>query len=124
MVAPFREANFAAHKTLFNVNFHAAVLLTKFALPHLEKTKGNIVYISSVGCKEDFDTETIKDSMHSSVARSATVPTNSSYNASKAALTQFARTLALEEAPRGIRVNVINPGATATPLLQASAVNR
>ena len=34
-----------------NLNFMASVLLTKYALPHLEKTKGTIIYTSSIFCK-------------------------------------------------------------------------
>ena len=43
------------------------------------------------------------------------------YSASKAALRQFARVWAAELAPRGIRVNVITPGATDTPGLRGIA---
>ena len=31
----------------FNINYFCPVVMTKEALPHLEKTKGNIVYVSS-----------------------------------------------------------------------------
>ena len=41
----------------------------------------------------------------------------SNYNASKAALSHMARTIALEEAPNGIRVNMVCPGFTATEAL-------
>ncbi|MEZ2720107.1 2,3-dihydro-2,3-dihydroxybenzoate dehydrogenase [Paenalcaligenes hominis] len=43
----------------------------------------------------------------------------SAYAASKAATTQFARCLALELAPLGIRVNSVSPGSTDTPMQQA-----
>ncbi len=33
------------------------------------------------------------------------------YSASKAALTSLAKTTAIEEAPNGVRVNIISPGA-------------
>ena len=36
----------------FNLNFFCPVVMTKEALPHLEKTKGNIVYVSSIISKE------------------------------------------------------------------------
>jgi 2,3-dihydro-2,3-dihydroxybenzoate dehydrogenase len=42
---------------------------------------------------------------------------NTAYSASKAALTQAARCMALELAPHGITVNTISPGSTATPML-------
>jgi 3alpha(or 20beta)-hydroxysteroid dehydrogenase len=40
----------------------------------------------------------------------------SAYRASKAALKAFVEVLALELAPHGVRVNVLTPGAFATPL--------
>ncbi len=50
-----------------------------------------------------------------SVAGSTGAPAFSVYGASKAAIRAFARGWALELAPRRIRVNVLAPGATATP---------
>ena len=38
------------------------------------------------------------------------------YNASKAAVIQLSKSLAMEWAPRGVRVNAISPGYTATPM--------
>jgi NAD(P)-dependent dehydrogenase (short-subunit alcohol dehydrogenase family) len=38
------------------------------------------------------------------------------YNASKAAVIHLSKSLAMEWAPRGIRVNAISPGYTATPM--------
>ncbi|MFF5228260.1 SDR family NAD(P)-dependent oxidoreductase [Dactylosporangium sp. NPDC000521] len=43
-------------------------------------------------------------------------PDWSSYNASKAAVSMLAETLAVEWAPRGVRVNAIGPTATLTPV--------
>ncbi|HCT77762.1 MAG TPA: 2,3-dihydro-2,3-dihydroxybenzoate dehydrogenase [Micromonosporaceae bacterium] len=43
------------------------------------------------------------------------------YAASKAAATMFTKSLGLELAPHGIRCNVIAPGSTDTPMLQAMA---
>jgi NAD(P)-dependent dehydrogenase (short-subunit alcohol dehydrogenase family) len=43
-------------------------------------------------------------------------PRESLYRASKAGLKAFAEVLAIELAPHSIRVNVLTPGATATPL--------
>src|SRR5262249_20982929 len=42
---------------------------------------------------------------------------NTAYSASKAALIQAARCMALELAPHGVTVNTISPGSTATPML-------
>ncbi|WP_194835805.1 glucose 1-dehydrogenase [Nocardia sp. XZ_19_369] len=43
------------------------------------------------------------------------------YSATKAAVHNLARTLAAELAPRGIRVNSVSPGYTATPAFEAEA---
>ena len=41
------------------------------------------------------------------------------YSASKAAASQFTRSLGLELGPSGIRCNVVNPGTTLTPMLRS-----
>ncbi|MDU3196985.1 MAG: SDR family oxidoreductase [Corynebacterium kroppenstedtii] len=41
-----------------------------------------------------------------------------SYGASKAAITAWARNLGLECAPHGVRVNIVSPGSTDTPMLR------
>lgn len=50
-----------------------------------------------------------------STAGSKGTPLFSVYSASKAAVRNFARSWIRELAPRGIRVNVLSPGATSTP---------
>ena len=42
------------------------------------------------------------------------------YCASKAALTQLAKTMALEEAPNGVRVNVISPAGIVTEMFHTA----
>ena len=44
---------------------------------------------------------------------------NAAYLASKGAVTSLARTMAVDHAPEGIRVNAIVPGAIRTPLLES-----
>lgn len=56
-----------------------------------------------------------------STAASTGIPAFSVYSASKAAVRNLARAWCLELAPRGIRVNVLAPGATATPGLHGLA---
>jgi 2,3-dihydro-2,3-dihydroxybenzoate dehydrogenase len=51
------------------------------------------------------------------VGRSVVRPNNTAYSASKAALIQAARCLALELGAHGITVNTISPGSTATEML-------
>ena len=43
------------------------------------------------------------------------IPMDAAYTASKAAIEQMTRTWAAEYGPRGVRVNTVAPGATATP---------
>ncbi|MEU2507633.1 SDR family NAD(P)-dependent oxidoreductase [Streptomyces sp. NPDC007863] len=65
------------------------------ALPHLADSAGAIVVIGSVNAEASFG--------------------DHAYSAAKAALGSFTRTLAAEAAPKGVRVNQINPGTIATP---------
>jgi NAD(P)-dependent dehydrogenase (short-subunit alcohol dehydrogenase family) len=44
------------------------------------------------------------------------LPNSSVYTATKAAVASLARSLALELAPRGIRLNIVNPGPIETPI--------
>ncbi len=46
--ATAREIDESLLKDTLDLNLVSNVLLTKHALPHLEKTKGNIAFISSV----------------------------------------------------------------------------
>jgi NAD(P)-dependent dehydrogenase (short-subunit alcohol dehydrogenase family) len=52
-----------------------------------------------------------------SIANVKGMPGNTAYGAAKAALRSFARTLAAELLPRGIRVNAVTPGPIDTPIL-------
>jgi meso-butanediol dehydrogenase/(S,S)-butanediol dehydrogenase/diacetyl reductase len=75
------------------------IALCKAALPHLVKTKGNIINISSAN------------------ARSVHVPSQGRtiYGGCKAGLEHFTRNLAVDVGAAGVRVNVLGPGATITP---------
>jgi NAD(P)-dependent dehydrogenase (short-subunit alcohol dehydrogenase family) len=55
--------------------------------------------------------------MVSSIRSSGARPGVSAYAATKAAVNQLARVAAYELAPHGIRVNVLSPGMTVTPLV-------
>lgn len=60
--------------------------------------------------------------MISSIASSYSTISNSLYAASKGAIESFVRVLALELAPRKIRVNAIRPGMVETPILESYAL--
>lgn len=76
---------------VMNTNIRAIYYLTMLAVPHLIKTEGSIVNISSVNGIRSF-------------------PGVLAYNLSKAAVDQFTRCVALELAPKKVRVNSVNPG--------------
>ncbi|HLL18566.1 MAG TPA: SDR family NAD(P)-dependent oxidoreductase [Rubrivivax sp.] len=58
----------------------------------------------------------------SSVNGTLTIPTIASYNASKGAINQLTRVMALSLADQGIRVNAVAPGTIATELARASVL--
>lgn len=89
------------------VNVRAAYLLTSLVTPHIIKTKGNIVNVSSVAALRP-----IKDVDF--------LP----YCISKAALDQFTKCLALELSRSGVRVNSVNPGGTETPFAGAAGFSK
>jgi glucose 1-dehydrogenase len=82
---------------MFSVNLRGAWLLAKASYPHLTRSRGSACFTSSM-------------SGHQPHAG------HGAYSPSKAGLTMLAQTLALEWAPDGIRVNVVSPGMTHTPL--------
>jgi len=85
-------------------NVRAVLNLTMLAVPHLEKTQGNIVNVSSVNGLRSF-------------------PGVLAYNISKAALDQLTRCVALELAPKKIRVNSVNPGVIVTELQKTGGLD-
>lgn len=89
-------------RKLFNVNFMGCYMLSQHALPHLRKTKGNIINISSlVGVFGQ--------------------PGAVTYAATKGAMTAFTKALAIDEAEHGVRVNSVSPGNIWTPLWAMNA---
>lgn len=90
---------------ILNINTIAPIYLTKLLLENKKiKKEASIVYTSSMG----------------GVYNGAIG--NGLYGASKAALVGFVKSLALEVAPRGIRVNTVNPGITETNIYNNSSI--
>lgn len=85
---------------IMNVNVRSALHLSQLAVPHLEKTAGNILNVFSV-C--------------STISKANAL----SYCVSKAAMDQMTKCAALDLASKGIRVNAINPAHIRTPIVEA-----
>lgn len=89
---------------VFNINVRSVYHLTMLAVPFLEKTKGNIVNVSSVtGIRAS--------------------PGLLAYCMSKTAINQFTECVALDLAPKQIRVNSICPGVIITELHKRGGLN-
>lgn len=84
------------HK-IMRTNVDGVFYAIRAVLPHLLRSKGSIVNVSSVsGLGGDWY--------------------QSFYNASKGAVSNLTRSLALELAPHGVRVNAVNPSLTLTEM--------
>ena len=91
------DTTLSAWDAMMNVNLRAVFQLMQTATPHLIKTKGNVVNISSVTGLRSF-------------------PGVLAYCVSKAGVDQLTRCAALELAPKGVRVNAVNPGVVITEI--------
>ena len=87
-----------------DINVRSVFALTRLATPHLEARRGNILMLSSV-------------------AGTRAYPGVLAYCVSKAAVDQLTRCLALELAPKGVRVNALNPGVVVTNLHRAGGMS-
>ncbi|MEW6495646.1 MAG: SDR family oxidoreductase [Cyanobacteriota bacterium] len=84
-----------AFDTTIRMNIRSAFLMTKYALPHLQKTGGNIV---AAGSEAGFNG----------------VPQNSPYGGTKGWMHSFIKGVAVEQAKYGVRANCFCPGAIDT----------
>jgi NAD(P)-dependent dehydrogenase (short-subunit alcohol dehydrogenase family) len=102
LLAGFEEATLDDFRQMMSLNAESVFLGAQAALPLMRKSgKGSIINIGSV----------IKARPNSSLA---------GYGASKAAMTELSKSLALHcaETGSGIRVNVVHPGGIFTPMLE------
>jgi NAD(P)-dependent dehydrogenase (short-subunit alcohol dehydrogenase family) len=93
----------ADYDVMMDINVRSVFHLTQLALPSIIERKGNIVIVSSVTGLRAF-------------------PGVLAYCVSKAAADQLTRCAALELAPKGVRVNAVNPGVTRTNLHRNSGM--
>ena len=99
------NTSLSAWDAMMNVNLRAVFQLMQIAAPHLIKTKGNIVNVSSVTGLRSF-------------------PGVLAYCVSKAGVDQLTRCAALELAPKGVRVNAVNPGVVVTEIHKRGGMNK
>jgi short-subunit dehydrogenase len=97
MNARFSELAPEVLRTIFEINFFAAVELTRLVLPDLEARRGRILVISSV-------------------TGLVGTPTRTAYAASKHALHGLFDALRVEMRDHGIGVTIACPGYVATPM--------
>lgn len=95
--SPFETTTEEDYDAMFNVNTKGAFFTAQEGA-RLLRDSGRLVFVSSI------------------VTHSVNAGT-SAYTGTKGAMTQFARILAVELAPRKITVNVVSPGATDTAAL-------
>lgn len=100
--APLESCSLDDWRTSFLVNVEGALLLARSCLPHLRKSPVPAI----VNC--------------SSLAGGRAYPNGGPYGPSKAALISLSRTMALEWAEYGVRVNCVNPGMVDTPMVRAN----
>ena len=93
---PFAEAPLSEFDEQFRVNVRAPYALTQAALPHL-KPDGSVIFISSIAGRVGF-------------------PSSTAYCGTKGAVELMTKSLAMELAPVGVRVNAIAPGNVHTPM--------
>ena len=90
--APFEEIQPEQFDTLYTVNVKAALFLTQYCLPALvESAPSAVINLSSVHASHGMTEHSI-------------------YAGTKGAIVSYSRELAIELAPKGVRVNVISPG--------------
>ncbi len=95
--AYFENTCLDALERVMRVNFFGALYATHFALPHVIKTKGSLVALSSLTGKRG-------------------IPSYALYGASKFAIQGLYEALRLEVARHGVHVGVVSPAFVATPL--------
>ena len=98
-MAPLAKLTDDEISAMLDVNVKGTLMGIRDALPHLSARRGCVVNVTSV-------------------TGQAATPAMSAYGGSKAAIDHLTRCLAVELGPAGVRVNVVAPGMTLTPMLE------
>lgn len=100
MLGPTHTQDLAEFSRVLHLNVLGTMLLAKHSLPHLVRSKGSFIGVSSL-------------------AGHVTHRWFGAYPVSKAAIEELVRNIADEYGPAGVRANVVRPGFTATELMEA-----
>lgn len=102
--ADLADMDAGAMDACYSVKVRSAALFSKHCIPHMKAARsGSIVFMAST-------------TAHTGIARLAF------YSGMNGALVAMARSLAVELAPSGIRVNSVSPGTVDSPMLHRFAV--
>jgi len=101
---PVEDITLEEFNNQFSINVYGPILTTQEALKHFPESGGNIINISSV-------------------VSVSPGPNSAIYSSTKGALDTLSRELAIELAPRNIRVNVVAPGFTETEGTETAGFN-
>ncbi len=106
--APFLEISEADWDAVIDVNLKGSFLVGQAVARELVKASGKRPGAAIVNM--------------SSVNGTLTIPSIASYNASKGAINQLTRVMALSLADQGVRVNAVAPGTIATELARSAVL--
>ncbi len=95
MRATLEDMDLSVMKKVMDINFYGTVFCTKYALPHILKSKGSVVGISSIAGYKG-------------------LPARTAYSASKFAMQGFLESLRIENLKKGLHVLIACPGFTAS----------
>ncbi|RDD37239.1 3-oxoacyl-[acyl-carrier-protein] reductase FabG [Trichoplax sp. H2] len=98
------ESDLEQYDNIMDTNIRSMYQLTQKAVPHLIKTQGSVVNVSSINGLRSF-------------------PGALTYSISKSAVDQFTRCIALELASKQVRVNCVNPGIVDTNIRKRGNVS-
>src|SRR5439155_3555710 len=99
MRAYFANSDLATLERVVRVNFFGTLYATYFAVPHVKRSRGSLVAISSLTGKRG-------------------IPSYAVYGASKFAIQGLYESLRLELGRDGVHVGVVSPSFVDTPLRQ------
>ncbi|XP_071388931.1 3-oxoacyl-[acyl-carrier-protein] reductase FabG-like [Centroberyx affinis] len=103
-VGSIEATDMAQYDKVMNINVRSVYHLTQLCVPHLIKTKGSIINVSSLAGQKSF-------------------PGFLAYCMSKSAVDQFTRCVALELASQQVRVNAVCPGVIDTDIFRRAGLD-